>query len=142
ATQRFIRQARVQGAASGLIGPYALLAEVGLSWLQARLVLHLAAAYGHDPADPARAAELLVLQRVYGSVAMAGEALHRSPNGSTPTISGLAAPVGGAALLLGLVRAASRVVPGGGAVVGALTGARSTERLATRAIRYYRQLKH
>src|SRR5262249_47033550 len=68
ATQRFVRRARNRGAAAGLTSPYALLPEAGgLAWLQARLVLHIAAAFGHDPTDPQRAAEILMLQRIHAT---------------------------------------------------------------------------
>jgi hypothetical protein len=36
-----------------------------LAWTQARMVLHIAAAYGHDPAAGERATDLLVLQKVH-----------------------------------------------------------------------------
>jgi hypothetical protein len=155
AAQRFIRLARNEGAAAGMAGSFAVLLEsAGLGWLQARLVLHLAASYGHDPADPVRASELLVLQRVHSSLATAQAALDAVRHGvrnapvrkAAPGIltSRLATPVGRAlgmsAARAGVARSLARVVPGGGAVVGALTGARSTERLAVRATRYYREL--
>ncbi|MFF5970254.1 hypothetical protein ACFY7C_01885 [Streptomyces sp. NPDC012769] len=47
---------------------------------QARTVLELAALEGRDPADPARGAELLVLQGVYGSTEAARAAL--APSGA------------------------------------------------------------
>jgi hypothetical protein len=145
ATHRFIRLARNEGAAAGVAGPFMLLLEAsGLVWLQARLVLHLAAAYGHDPSDRARAGELLVLLRVHPNVATARIALDAVQDGAAPGIltSRLATPagraVGAAALRAGLARLAARLVPGGGALVGAVTGMRSTERLAVRATAFYR----
>ncbi len=43
-------------------GATAILADlVALAWIQLRLVLHIAAAYGHDVTDPVRAKEILAL---------------------------------------------------------------------------------
>jgi hypothetical protein len=145
ATQRFLRLARNEGAAAGVAGPFTLLLEAsGLVWLQARLVLHLAAAYGHDPSERARAGELLLLLRVHPIVATAQTAVDAVKDTAAPGIltSRLAAPagraLGAAALRAGLGRLAARLVPGGGAVVGAVTSMRSTEKLAVRATRFYR----
>jgi hypothetical protein len=142
ATRRFVRQARNRGAAAGMSGPLALLVEAGgLGWLHARLVLHLAAAYGLDPTSPARAAELLVLQQVHGSIDTAEAAIEAATTAVTEAprrLISVGRAVGAGALRAGVARAASKFVPGGAAIVGALTGARSTERLAVRAIRYYR----
>jgi hypothetical protein len=74
-----------------------------------------------------------MLQRIHASVDSARAALH---NGQTRR----KAPVGLALLRTGVAKAAARMLPGGAAVVGAVTGARSTERLAIRAIRYYRSI--
>ena len=41
---------------------------VGLAWIQTRLVFFVAAAYGYDPRDPMRPAELLVLMELYDDV--------------------------------------------------------------------------
>jgi hypothetical protein len=147
ATQRFLRLARNEGAVAGAAGPFTLLLEAsGLAWLQARLVLHLAAAYGRDPADHVRAGELLVLQRVHPTVEAAQSALDavRQPTAAPGILtSRVAAPVGRAvatsAIRAGLARLAGRLIPGGGAVVGAVSAARSTEQLAIRAIQYYKR---
>ncbi|RQW84303.1 hypothetical protein DKL51_30225 [Micromonospora globispora] len=66
AARRFVRLAGTGGAVAagaGLLAPVAELAAV--LWTQANLVLHLAAAYGRDPAHPDRAVELLVLTQVH-----------------------------------------------------------------------------
>jgi len=149
ATQRFLKLARNEGAAAGVAGPFTVLLEAsGLAWLQARLVLHLAAAYGHDPSDRARAGELLMLLRVHPTVATARSALDAVGDTAAPGIltSRLATPagrtLGAAALRAGLARVATRLVPGGGAVVGAVTAVRTTERLAVRATHFYRSMPH
>jgi hypothetical protein len=149
ATARFVRQAGYRGAAAALGGPAAMLMESAtLAWLQARLVLHLAAAYGHDPLDPARAAELLVLQRIHPTLEVARAALaesarptHEVPE-SEPSPARLAVQLGRLAgngmARATVARLASRLLPGGAILIGALSGARSTEQLALRANRYYR----
>jgi hypothetical protein len=160
ATQRFVRRARRNGAIAGLAGSLAVLAETGdLGLIQARLVLHLAAAYGHEPTDRERAAELLVLQQVHPSVETARATLDAADSRAAtdaddaPPARRSAPSVAAARLVTPLTRAAGlsviragathlagRVVPGAGVVVGALWAARSTERLAARATRFYRAL--
>ncbi|WP_259275884.1 hypothetical protein, partial [Micromonospora chalcea] len=66
ATRRFVRMAGTGGALAAGAGMFAPVAELAaVLWTQANLVLHLAAAYGRDPAHPDRAAELLVLTLVH-----------------------------------------------------------------------------
>jgi hypothetical protein len=76
--------------------------------VQARLVLHVAAAYGRDPRDPARVPELLALIR--------------------PTA--LAAPL--------VSRLAGCLLPGAGLLAAALADAGALDGLARRAVAYYR----
>ncbi len=68
--------ARMEGAAVGVPGSFAplagaaaaLLPDVGaLAWIQSRMVVHIAAVYGHDTSDREMAAELLVLQGIYNT---------------------------------------------------------------------------
>lgn len=91
------RLARVQGAGGGAMiaaaeipaligGPGAVVAAAGtailgdlvaLAWIEQRLVMHIAAAYGHDLKDPARIEEFLELAGVdllFGSGSVAGAA--------------------------------------------------------------------
>ena len=89
-------------ALAGPVGVAALLSA------EAALVLHIAAAYGQDPCDPARVPELLALVE----------------------------PKAAGAVLLG--RAAGRLLPGAGALVGLLAGRGALDRVAHRAIAYYR----
>jgi hypothetical protein len=160
ATVRGVRQARVRGAMAGLVGPLAVLAEaVGLAWLQARLLLDVSAAYGRDPAEPERAAELLALQRVHPDLdsARAALAAARRVAEHGPAEHGAAehgaadegqqAPrltvqvvraVGGVLLKMSAAGRTARIVPGAGAALTAVLDARSTERLAARASRFYR----
>jgi hypothetical protein len=143
------REARRAGwalAASEAGGPVAAL--VGLpaeAWVRATLVLRIAAAHGHDPADPRRAGELLEL---LGLAPPAGAAV---PAGEPVQHPGLTGAVGRLGLTRYAVRrfglpglAASRLGLGAlaGVVVGALVavgdGADRIDRLAHRADRFYR----
>ncbi len=48
---------------------------VALIWIQSRMVFYVAAAYGYDPRDPMRPAELLTLQGLYDTPEEARRAL-------------------------------------------------------------------
>ena len=76
--------ARMEGAAAGVPGSFvpgagtaaALLPDLtALAWLQSRMVVHIAAVYGHDTTDREMAAELLVLQGIYNTTEAARVAL-------------------------------------------------------------------
>ncbi|WP_433295299.1 hypothetical protein ACQP2F_35420 [Actinoplanes sp. CA-030573] len=76
AVKRFTTLARISGSASGASGLPGAVLDVGvLAWTQSRMVLHVAAAYGHDPVAPERATELLMLQRVHKAAEPARVAL-------------------------------------------------------------------
>jgi len=76
AVRRFTTLARISRSVSGATGLPAAVLDVGvLAWTQSRMVLHIAAAYGLDPAAPERAADLLVLQRVHKGTDSARTAL-------------------------------------------------------------------
>jgi uncharacterized protein (DUF697 family) len=145
---RFTRLARYSGATAGVLGlPGAIADTAVLAWTQARMVLHLAAAYGKDPAHRDRAAELLVLQGVHHFVAAADTALDVAARRSTP--SELLKHSGGSGLavarsLAGMVtqhvarRALLKVVPLASVPLGAMANAGATKRLAARAVELYR----
>lgn len=66
AVRRFVNHARFPEVASGAPGLPGLVIDVGLlAWTQARMVLHVAAAYRLDATHPDRAVDLLVLQKVH-----------------------------------------------------------------------------
>lgn len=150
ATQRFVRSASIGGVVSittaGLLAPLAELATV--SWAQAALALHLAAAYGHDPVHPDRAVDLLVLTQVHPDDESARVALAASreagPEGELPAYrimeaawrlaAPLAAQTGGWLAL----RLAARLLPGAAALAVAAGDAATTQRLAARAVARYR----
>lgn len=149
ATRRYVRAAGAGGAASALAGLFAPLAELGsVLWTQSNLVLHLAAAYGRDPAHPDRAAELLVLTQVHPDAASAEAALagaraaHEPVEGTWPRAAEaawrLAAPLTAQAGGWVALRLASRLLPGAAVVAATLGDAAATDRLAARAIAAYR----
>lgn len=79
--------ARMEGAAAGVPGSVAplagsaaaLLPDLGaLAWIQSRMVVHIAAVYGHDTTDRETAAELLVLQGIYSTTKVARVALEEA----------------------------------------------------------------
>ncbi|MFF3868026.1 hypothetical protein [Micromonospora sp. NPDC001898] len=149
ATRRFVRLAAAGGATAALAGLFAPVAELAaVLWTQSGLVLHLAAAYGLDPADPERAVELLVLTRVHPDAESARVALAAAEAATDPVeqpwprvaeaawrlAAPLAVQAGG---WLGL-RVASRLVPGAAVLAAAVGGSASAERLAARAVDAYR----
>ena len=76
AYRKHVRLARLEGAALGLGGGFSAAADfVALLWIQSRMVFYVAAAYGYEPRDPMRPAELLTLQGVYPSATEARAAL-------------------------------------------------------------------
>ncbi|MEV4758781.1 hypothetical protein AB0J86_27290 [Micromonospora sp. NPDC049559] len=150
ATRRFVRIAGTGGAVSAGAGLLAPLAElVVVAWTQAGLVLHLAAAYGHEPTHPDRAADLLVLTRVHPDDAAARDALaaagRAGPEGEDALDRALeaawrlgvplAAQAGGWLAL----RAAARLLPGAAALAAAAGGTAVAQRLAARAVARYRR---
>jgi hypothetical protein len=146
AAHRFVRQSRNRGAVAGLAGPVAVLIDAGtLHALHAELILHVAAAFGLDPTAPERAAELLFLQGVHDSPTEAREAVRAAvephAGGSIGDPTRLSRPLV-RTLMLGALRVgarrAMRLVPGAGAVIGAIANARATEEVAMRALRFYR----
>ncbi|MEV1286644.1 hypothetical protein [Micromonospora sp. NPDC049679] len=149
ATRRFIRLAGAGGALSATAGLLAPLAELAaVAWTQAGLVLHLAAAYGHDPAHPDRAVELLVLTQVHPDEEVARAALvaavaaphagdpplHRAAEAVWRLAAPLAAQAGGWLAL----RVASRLLPGAAPLAAAAGDSAAAERLAARAVARYR----
>ncbi|GAA2649638.1 EcsC family protein [Paractinoplanes durhamensis] len=76
AVKRFTTLARISGAVSGATGLPGAVLDVGvLAWTQSRMTLHIAAAYGLEPAAHERATDLLVLQRVHKAAEAARLAL-------------------------------------------------------------------
>ena len=151
ATRRHVRFARVEGAATGLGGWTTTAADlVALAWIQSRMIFFIAAAYGYDPRDRMRPAELLVLTEVYSDVMAARDALDgagqhmalayaqsrmagRGGRRDNRLLISLTAFVGRHAAERGL----GRYIPLVGAPVNAIANEVDTRRLADRAILFY-----
>ncbi|AVT30866.1 hypothetical protein C6361_16795 [Plantactinospora sp. BC1] len=186
ATRRYVRLAATGAALSTVTGLLAPLAELAaVTWAQAGLVLHLAAAHGHDPTGPERAADVLVLTRVHPDLASARAALAAAeaaiaegghdPDRATaatppatdntlPTTDDasnedeedadadvdaelgrlveagwrLGAPIVARTANWLVLRLAVRRLPGAITLAAAMLGSADTERLAARAVGYYR----
>lgn len=155
ASRRFVQLAAVGGMVSSAAGVFAPAAELATAALaRAGLVLHIAAAHGHDPGDPDRAVELLVLTQVHADESAARAALkaaveaygqerviHDAPPLARVAEAGLrlAVPLAAESGGWGLLRLAARVVPGAHVISATAGQIAAAERLATRASAYYRQ---
>ncbi|MEU7571510.1 hypothetical protein [Micromonospora sp. NPDC049240] len=150
ATRRFVRMAGTGGALAAGAGVFAPVAELAaVLWTQANLVLHVAAAYGRDPAHPDRAAELLVLTSVHPDDGAARAALAAARAADVPAdgpwgrtaeaawrlATPVAAQAGG---WLGL-RLAARLLPGAAVLAATIGGTAAAERVAARAVARYRR---
>jgi hypothetical protein len=142
------RWARFGGAATGFGGFSTVVPDLALLlWIQSHLVFFTAAAYGFDPTDRMRPAELLVLWDLYDDPATARQALDGT--GSSVAASYAKRQVGGekedsatarlvrAAAHHGGKRLAGKMIPGAAIVFNAVGNERSTRGLADDAIRFY-----
>ena len=147
AYRKHVRLARFEGAALGFGGATTASLDLGaLAWIQARMVFYIAAAYGFDPRDPMRPAELLALWNIYPTANAAREAL-----------DGLGKPLAQAlaenqlagrdkAIVETLVRfatrrmarhAAGRLLPVISSPIAAVQNADATRELGRRALAFY-----
>jgi hypothetical protein len=146
AKKRHAALARLEGAATGVGGFVTLLPDlVALAWIQSRLVFYVAAAYGFDPLDPMRPAELLVLRDLYPDP----ETARRALDGIGATVAEAfvgsrlsrdEALVSRLALMVGkrgAKRLAGRMIPGFAIMFNAVVNEKDTRRLADRCIRFY-----
>jgi hypothetical protein len=153
AIKRFTNLARLSGAVSGATGLPGAVVDVGvLAWTQARMVLHIAAAYGLDPTAQERATDLLVLQKVHKVAETARLALGVAAGrerASRLFAQTAGRPLTGVMVRLGLklaqmagIRAAKRmfakVVPGAAMLLGTWVNSAATKDLAKRARERYR----
>jgi hypothetical protein len=141
---RFGNVGSVLGAVAGSYAPIALLGTAALT--DAELILHVAAAYGLDPTDEARALDLLVLTRVHPDAESAAEALAaaRQPTYEDGTGAAdaawrlgrmLTAQAGGWTAL----RLVNRLFPGTSLLAATLTSRAAADAVAHRATAYYRR---
>lgn len=152
AAKRFLNHARISGAVSGATGLPGAVVDVGvLAWTQARMVLHIAAAYGADPTSPERATDLLVLQKVHKAaeaarlalgVAAGRERANRLFSGAADRpLSGVMVKLGVKLAQMAGVRAAKRmfakVIPGAGMLLGTWANSAATKDLDRRARELY-----
>jgi hypothetical protein len=148
AKRRHAAMARFEGAATGVGGFLTVAPDlVLLAWIQSRLVFFVAAAYGFDPSDPMRPAELLVLRDLYPDPATARQALDGV--GRTVAESYMTGKIQRGreqAVLSRLLmfvgkrtagRAARRLIPGVAIAFNAIANERDTRALADKAIRFY-----
>jgi hypothetical protein len=151
AKSRHAALARFGGAATGVGGLVTVLPDLAsLLWVQSRLVFYVAAAYGHDPTDPQRPAELLVLRDLYADVAEARAALDGTGRRLAEAMVDKSLRGGrrDAALVTQLLRfagkrgaraIAARGIPGFAILFNAVSNERDTRALADRTIAFYRQ---
>ena len=146
AKQRHATLARFEGAATGVGGFVTFLPDlVALAWIQSRLVFFVAAAYGYDPRDPMRPAELLVLRDLYPDPQSARRALDGI--GTTVAEAYIGSRLQREEVLArrlafmvgkrGVRRLAGRFIPGLAIMVNAVSNERDTRRLADRCIAFY-----
>ena len=143
AKKRHATLARFGGAATGVGGFLTVIPDlVALNWIQSRLVFYVAAAYGYDPHDPMRPAELLVLQELYSDPVTARAALDGlgekrvaeawigSKLSREETLAARLAKAAGK-------RMVRRLIPLVSVPLNAVGNERDTRRLADRAIAFY-----
>jgi hypothetical protein len=146
AKKRHATLARFEGAATGIGGAATIVPDmVALAWIQSRLVFYVAAAYGYDPADRMRPAELLVLLGFYADPTTARRALDGI--GSTLAVAFLGSYLQREetlalrlAKMVGVRSArklAGRLIPGVAIAFNSIGNERRTRALATQAIRFY-----
>jgi EcsC family protein len=155
AVRRATNVARLEGFSFGVGGFLTVAPDLAaLVYILTREVVFVAAAYGHDPTHPDRAAELLVVTEVYDTVPQAKAALERRgqriavalakqqvkkqfgvSGGSARTLSEKLIRYGGKRAAK---RYGGRLVPGLGAVLGAIDNGASARETGERAIAFYK----
>jgi hypothetical protein len=148
AKRRHATLARLEGAATGVGGFITMVPDVVLlAWIQSRLVFFMAAAYGYDPRDPMRPAELLVLRDLYPDPQTARQALDGIGRTVAEAYVGVKLERGREQAMLSRLlrfvgkraatRAARRLIPGIAIAFNAVANERDTRALADRAMRFY-----
>jgi hypothetical protein len=143
------RYARASGAVTGVGGVFTMLPDmIAAVWIQSRMVFFIAAAYGYDPTDRMRPAELLVLYGLYDDPPAAREALDgagrtlaeaavgRALNGRED--ESLVARLTGMVVKRGVARLGGRAIPGFAIIANAIGNEQGARALADRAIAFYR----
>ena len=138
--------ARFGGAATGIGGIATAIPDLAAAaWIQSRLVFFIAAAYGYDPYDPMRPAELLVIRGLYPTPQDARRALDGVGTMMVEAYAGskLQRDEALAARLARFVgrrltrRVAGRLIPFAAIAFNAIGNERETRALADKAIKFY-----
>jgi hypothetical protein len=142
------RYARASGAVTGIGGVITMLPDMAAAiWIQSRMVFFVAAAYGFDPTDRMRPAELLVLYELYDDPIAAREALDGA--GRTLAVAAASKALSGRdedtlvtrltamTVKRGASRLAGRAVPGFAILVNSIGNEQAVRALADRAIEFY-----
>jgi hypothetical protein len=148
AKRRHATMARFGGAATGVGGLLTVVPDIVLlAWIQSRLVFFIAAAYGFDPHDPMRPAELLVLRDLYPDPQTARQALDGIGKTVAEAYVGVKLERGREQAMLSRLlrfvgkrtasRAARRLIPGVAIAFNAIANERDTRALADKAMRFY-----
>ena len=147
AKRQHARLARVGGATTGVGGWTMILPDLAsVAWIQSRMVFYIAAAYGFDPLDRMRPAELLVLWELYDDPIAARAALDGVGRSVAEAAARRAVQGSDEALFARLARAAAarggrhlagRMIPGAAIFFNAIGNERATRELADRAIKFY-----
>jgi hypothetical protein len=148
AVRKHVRLARLEGAALGAGGVFTAAPDiVSLVWIQSRMVFYVAAALGHDPRDPMRPAELLVLYDLYESreharAALDGVGKHLAQAAAEKALRGSDRTALHVRLAKYLMKRmtrhyAGRFVPLIGAPIAAVQNGGATKQLGRQALTYY-----
>jgi hypothetical protein len=146
AKRRHATLSRFGGAATGVGGIVTLLPDLAAAaWIQSRMVFFIAAAYGYDPFDPMRPAELLVIRGLYATPEEARQALDGVGTMVTEAYLGskLQREEALATRLARFVgrrlgrRFAGRLIPFAAIAFNAIGNERETRALADKTIKYY-----
>ena len=138
--------ARFGGAATGVGGIVTMLPDLAAAaWIQSRMVFFIAAAYGYDPHDPMRPAELLVIRDLYKTPQEARRALDGVGTMMVEAYAGsklqreeaLAARLARFAGRRLTRRVAGRLIPFAAIAFNAIGNERETRALADKTIMFY-----
>ncbi|HEY8866040.1 MAG TPA: EcsC family protein [Solirubrobacteraceae bacterium] len=146
ARKRHVHLARAGGFVTGFGGFTMMAPDLAAAvWIQSRMVFFIAAAFGYDPLDRMRPAELLVLQNIYDDPHEARAALDgvgktlaeayvgRQASRDQTLVSRLLSM----AARRGFEKLAGRAIPGVAVVVNSIGNGRLTRQLGDRAITFY-----
>jgi EcsC protein family len=146
AKRRHAALARFGGAATGIGGLVTVIPDLAAAaWIQSRMVFFIAAAYGYDPHDPMRPAELLVIRELYPDPQTARRALDGVGTTVVEAYAGskLQREEALAARLARFVgrrftrRIAGRLIPFAAIAFNAIGNERETRALADKTIKFY-----